>query len=110
MTCEAAWMVASFQSTILPFIHTLPVPLNAMGGSYQYGLLGFTTKRAALAARGQRLAAIPTESSDADFARAHARRRRVGPHRHAPRRIGRRFDRGRTRGPPHDLPAGLQQV
>src|SRR6187402_557176 len=31
MTCEATWMVASFQSTISPFIQILPVPANAMG-------------------------------------------------------------------------------
>src|SRR5690606_21189471 len=30
MTCEATWMLASDQSTILPFIHTFPVPLKAM--------------------------------------------------------------------------------
>jgi hypothetical protein len=31
MTCEATWIVASFQSTIDPFIQIFPVPANAMG-------------------------------------------------------------------------------
>src|SRR5690348_13096811 len=35
MTCEATWIVASFQSTIVPFIHTLPVPSKAMGAPYR---------------------------------------------------------------------------
>src|SRR4029079_6197210 len=35
MTCDATWIVASFQSTIDPFIQIFPVPANAMG-NYSY--------------------------------------------------------------------------
>jgi hypothetical protein len=30
MTCEATWIVASFQSTSVPFIQILPVPGKAI--------------------------------------------------------------------------------
>ena len=39
MTCDAMWIVGVAQSTILPFIHTLPVPLNAMRVSSTNGSL-----------------------------------------------------------------------
>src|SRR5262245_27840292 len=51
--------------------------------SYQYDSLRFTTKGAARAARGQRLAAVPTETSARKFARAHAARGRPS-HRRRP--------------------------
>src|SRR5688500_3067848 len=72
MTCEATWIVASFQSTIDPFIQIFPVPANAMMrklygtwdfglGSWVLSLLAFPAEGTHVGTRRQRLAAFPAE-------------------------------------------------
>jgi hypothetical protein len=69
MTWDATWIVASFQSTILPFFQTLPVSEKDMEILQQrsYQLLVLPTKRAAAAAGGQGFPAVPAEARRGRF-------------------------------------------
>src|SRR5512137_1873553 len=71
------WILASAQSTSVPFIQILPVPGSPMTASSSLNdrppiLLEFSTKRAPIRARVQRLPAVPAEPRRLAVARPDA--------------------------------------